>query len=351
MKINATLVKEDGLYGMVMPEAPDIICFTDHLDRQQKLICKDPRKYGCTCALWDASVQAMKDAAIRYEDQEAMNKMLYFALPDESIKDYKAKPGIYPLPEPLEVEPIWQIQKLSHDQWQDHDPEKHIAIDRISPRRQVLRISQGTDDKCPNCGKSWDTKKHNACECGATIKGTDNNDGTNVIKTLADMYGPSAFQHHLATNSAHGYTEGSEPICLHRWPKDFDSDGRKRCQLCGIIAGVEEKKEPETPKQIALSNLECRKCKTLTVHLFSDLTLACRTCGMNHDVKQFNIHPKPIIEYHGVSEREEPTTADCEEIENCLLNSNESALGIKSPGQAYLIARRLKHYFHITRRA
>lgn len=129
MKINATLVKPDGLYGMVMPKKPTVCsiqCFT----------------FGQNCACdaikndYHNAIQAAKDAAIRYEDQDRAKNWL----PIEAFQTNK--PGIYPLPESLEVEQIWQSQIIAFQGWQDCGTNP-IHMDTSQEYRRVLRITKG----------------------------------------------------------------------------------------------------------------------------------------------------------------------------------------------------------------
>lgn len=147
MKINATLVKPDGLYGMVMPEKP-----TKHFS---SCLCR-------YCIDYNRSVQSARDAAIRYEDQELFKELIRV-----SINKTSSAPGshefrsefepisgkVYPLPEPLEVETVRQLFNDSETDenewhWYDEPDDKTYKLYTsygMAAGRTVLRISQGAD--------------------------------------------------------------------------------------------------------------------------------------------------------------------------------------------------------------
>lgn len=160
MKINATIVKEEGLcYGMVMPEKPYYGC-----KKFNKTECPCSIEHMCHCAIikrdYDNALQSAKDAAVRYEDQNKANELTWNSHPEsdlygkglENFKKscYKFKEGeVYPLPEPLVVIEIWQYQVKGYPNW------NNCVRGEIEPLyknskfnyRTFLRISQGTDNK------------------------------------------------------------------------------------------------------------------------------------------------------------------------------------------------------------
>lgn len=132
MKINATLVKSDGLYGMVMPEKSDYTygfgTYSEEVDWSE----------------YDRALQSARDVAVRYDDQEYFNQIL----PIEII-GAQTKPGVYPLPEPLDCETIAQYCYLRYPNdrispWFDGVPPSSAKGD-LKESRIVLRILQGTE--------------------------------------------------------------------------------------------------------------------------------------------------------------------------------------------------------------
>lgn len=149
MKINATIVKEDGLYGMVMPEKP----------KKQWTIEMSRREAAPIRSQWtryEGRIQAAKDAAIRYEDQDKAIEVVKSIARAPIKHDF-----VYPLPEPLEVEQIWQFKWAGtpSENWQDcNDNDPRSTYNGKCEYRATLRISQGTDNNngvtCPACGSS-----------------------------------------------------------------------------------------------------------------------------------------------------------------------------------------------------
>ena len=43
------------------------------------------------------------------------------------------------------------------------------ASDYLGIKIVASQPNDSADFKCPNCGSPWDTKKNNACQCGAVL--------------------------------------------------------------------------------------------------------------------------------------------------------------------------------------
>lgn len=151
MKITHTIVKPDGLcYGMVMPEKPYYGC-----KQFNKTECPCSIEHMCHCAIikrdYDNALQSAKDAAVRYEDQETVKRMLVHGPHENEVFDApysyaNPKPGVYPLHEPLECEKVWQCKIGSS--WNNLSRRPlNWNTDKDPTYRTVLRISQGTDNK------------------------------------------------------------------------------------------------------------------------------------------------------------------------------------------------------------
>lgn len=276
MKINATLVKEDGFcYGMVMPEKPDWSDY--HADIQ--LAQKDA---------YNAALQATKDAAVRYEDQEAATEFC------RSVRAIVVGESmVYPLPEPLEVGQIWQ-RKPNGGDWEnclESEAKQHHTV------RRVLCISQGTDNQ-------------------------------HTIEPEI-LYSPieTAYRQSMAQpgcDGAHGYTEGSNPTLtiderleyleLEKKIKSYEGGqsppAAKLKRLMELElkmsrswkVGVEEKKEPE----YILDGVSVFPDRAeMTEDTKTRLTLLVAT--YNPSIKKIETYAGRPIKIVGVSEREEPT--------------------------------------------
>lgn len=150
MKINATLCKPDGLYGMVMPEKPN------------SNLLKTPGTYGgIQWQSYKDSVKFAKDAAVRYEDQQKVMRLLptHAVTKIISPREYEMTPGVYPLPEPLDCEQIrlFRYKAIGHSLWlgwvesvTEYDLDVKISQETKPETKLVLRISQGAEGSEPD---------------------------------------------------------------------------------------------------------------------------------------------------------------------------------------------------------
>lgn len=153
MKITHTIVKPDGLcYGMVMPKRK-------HDTGPSICACQD-------CLNYMYALQSARDAAVMYEDQQKVMRLLptHAVTKIISPREYEMTPGVYPLPEPLDCEQIrlFRYKAIGHSLWlgwvesvTEYDLDVKISQETKPETKLVLRISQGAEGSEPDYSEAY----------------------------------------------------------------------------------------------------------------------------------------------------------------------------------------------------
>lgn len=104
--------------------------------------------------------------------------------------------------------------------------------------------------KCPSCGQPWDTSKHNACECGATVKRGDQTGGEiaegNRLIALFDGLQIIPSRHYREMNPALEYyghmdTYGTVTNLQSQYDLQYDKSWSKLMPILEKIEGIGHK--------------------------------------------------------------------------------------------------------------